>query len=111
MGITIDVTGYLGRDPYVQTISDKKVVVLSIASRRPNSRYADWITGTVWNERLQQFVLSALRKGDKIKAFGVLGKLGIYYSSDGKAKPCLDFFVNSIGFGATEKKEERDGTI
>jgi single-stranded DNA-binding protein len=111
VGIKITVEGWIGKDPYVQTIGDKKVVVLNLASRRPNSRHADWVTGTVWNEKLSQFVLSTFKKGDKIIAFGVMGKLGVYYSSDGKAKPVLDFFVNSIGFSASAKTEERDGTI
>jgi hypothetical protein len=112
MGIKITVDGWLGKDPYVQTIGDKKVVVLSLASRRPNSRHADWITGTVWNERLGQFVLASLKKGDKVLAFGVLGKLGVYYGSDGKAKPALDFFVNTIGFSHPDKEtDKRDGLV
>ena len=112
MSIKIEITGWLGKDPYVQTIGDKKVVVLSLASRRPNSRHADWVTGTVWNEKLHQFILSTFKKGDKIIALGVLGKLGVYYSSDGKPKPCLDFFVNSVGFSHSDKEtDKRDGLI
>jgi single-stranded DNA-binding protein len=110
VGIKITVEGWLGRDPYVQTIGDKEVLVLSIASRRPNSRHADWITGTVWNERLKAMV-GTFKKGDKIIAFGVVGRLGVYYDSAGKPKPGLDFFINSIGFGHAAKTEERDEIV
>lgn len=110
MSIKLEVDGYLGKDPYVQTIGTQEVVVLSLACRRGASRHADWITGTVWNPKLRQFVLASLRKGDKVKAFGVMGKLGVYYDSAGKAKPGLDMFINTIGF-ASPSKEQRDGNV
>jgi hypothetical protein len=95
MSIKLEVTGHLGKDPYVQTIGEQKVVVLSVASRKPNSRHADWITGTIWDKKLQQFVLSFFKKGDHIKAFGLVSKLSVY-SSEGKWKPGLDMFINAI---------------
>src|SRR5271168_1784154 len=95
MSIKITADGYLGKDPYVQTIGDVEVTVLSIASRRVSSRHADWITGTVWDTKLQQFVLSSFKKGDKVIVFGLMSKLGVYFS-EGKHKPGLDMFVNAI---------------
>src|SRR5208283_5680383 len=98
MSIKLEICGYLGRDPIVQTIGNVEVTVLSVACRRGASRHADWITATVWNPRLQNFVRSTLKKGDKIQAFGVLGKLSVYYDGAGKPKPGLDMFINTIGF-------------
>lgn len=104
MAIKLEVTGHLGRDPYVQTIGESKVLVLSMASRKPNSRHADWVTGTIWDQRLQEFVLSTFKKGDHVKVFGLLSKLDVYYS-EGKHKPGLDMFVNAIQFVAIKKED------
>lgn len=109
MAVKLQVEGYLGKDPYVQALGDQEVTVLSIACRRGASRHADWITGTVWNTRLQNFVRTALKKGDKIQAFGVMGKLSVYYDVGGKAKPGLDMFINAIGFVHLDKERNEDG--
>lgn len=98
MSIKLQIEGYLGKDPYVAKMGDVEVTVLSVACRRGSSRHADWITATVWNPRLQDFVRSTLKKGDKIQAFGVLGKLSVYYDGAGKPKSGLDMFINTIGF-------------
>ena len=107
MSVKLQVDGYLGKDPYVQTITNAKVVVLSIASRRGASRHADWITGTVWDKQLQTFVLASFKKGDKVLCFGLMSKLGIFYS-EGKPKPGLDMFVNAISHLKVDKEEVRD---
>ena len=108
MSIKLTVDGWLGKDPHVQTIGDKTVTVLSIASRRGASRHADWVTGTVWDSKLQEFVRSTFKKGDKVIAFGLVSKLSVYYS-EGKPKPGLDMFVNAISFMKITKEEVRDG--
>ena len=105
MSVKLEIVGYLGKDPYVQTIEDRQVTVLSLACRRGASRHADWITGTVWNERLRNFV-STLRKGNKIHAFGVMGRLNVYYDGTGRARPGLDMFINAIGFANKLDKEK-----
>lgn len=105
--IKVTVDGYLGKDPHVQTIGDAKVVVLSIASRHNQSRHADWITGSVWDKRLQTFVLDTFRKGDKVIAFGLVSKLSVYYS-EGKQKPGMDIFVNAISFAEVTKETTRN---
>lgn len=108
MPAKLEVEGYLGKDPYVQTVGDMEVTVVSMAVRRGSSRHADWITGTVWNKRLQDFVRIALKKGDKVKAFGVMGKLSVYFDGAGKPHPALDMFINAIGFVHLDK-ERPDG--
>jgi hypothetical protein len=110
MSIKLEVTGYLGKDPYVQTIEGRSITVLSLACRRGSSRHADWVTGTIWNERLGAFVQEKFRKGDKIQAFGIMGKLAVYYDSAGKPKPGMDMFINAIGFVHLDK-EKSDGII
>jgi hypothetical protein len=107
MAIKLQVDGWLGKDPYVQTVGDKKVTVLSLASRRGASRHADWITGTIWDQKLQDFVRSTFKKGDKVQAFGVMSKLSVYYS-EGKPKPGLDMFINAISFMKVTKEEVRN---
>lgn len=111
MSVKLEVDGYLGKDPYVQEIANKKIVVLSLACRRSShkggsSRHADWITGTIWDPTLQAFVLGRFKRGDKIKVIGVMGKLSIYYSADGKPKPGLDMFINALG--TIQKAENKD---
>jgi len=107
MSIKLEVDGFLGKDPFVQTIGNKKVVVLSIASRRTNSRHADWITGSIWDKHLADWVLVNFKKGQRVHAFGLMSKLMVY-SSEGKWKPGLDMFVNSIGFSKITKAEIRN---
>lgn len=107
MAIKLTMDGTLGKDPYVQTIGDRSVTVLSLASRRGASRHVDWITGTVWDSKLQEFVRSTFKKGDKVIVFGVCSKLGVYYSS-GKWKPSLDMFINAISFAKITKEEVRN---
>lgn len=107
MAIKMEVSGHLGKDPYVQTIGDVQVLVLSIASRKPNSRHADWVTGTIWDKGLRSYVQSTFKKGDHVKAFGVLSKLGVYFG-DGKWKPGLDMFINALQQVHIEK-ENADG--
>lgn len=98
MSVKLEVVGYLGKDPFVRKIKDQDVVILSIASRRGQSRHCDWIQGTVWNERLRTFALGQFKKGDKITASGIMGRITIFYSTAGKPQPSLDFFINSLGF-------------
>jgi len=105
MSIKLQVTGWLGKDPYVQTIGDVEVTVVSLACRRGASRHADWITGTIWNKRLANFVQTQFKKGDKVMAFGVMGKLSVYYDVGGKPKPGLDMFINAIGFVHLDKED------
>jgi single-stranded DNA-binding protein len=105
MSIKLEVIGCLGKDPYVQTISNRKVTILSLACRRANhSRVTDWVTGSIWDEQLANYVRTSFKKGDTIKAFGTLSNLMVYFDGAGKAKPGLDFFINSIGFVPTEKE-------
>lgn len=104
MSIKLQVDGHLGKDPAFQTINAQKVLVLSIASRRPGSRHADWINGTIWNEKLGQSVSQMFKKGDRVQVFGILGKLSVYWDSSGKPKPGVDMFVNSIGIPKAGKE-------
>lgn len=104
MSVKLEVTGRLGKDPYVQTVRDVEVTVISVACRRGASRATDWVTGTIWDKKLQNHVRSSYKKGDYIQAFGVLGRLGVYYDGEGKPKPGLDMFINAIGTTRPEKE-------
>jgi hypothetical protein len=109
MSVKLEVEGYLGKNPYRQEIKGKSMVVLSIAIRRLQSRHADWITGTIWNEKLQEMVLQTFHAGDQVQVFGTMSKLGCYISK-GKPNPSLDMFINSVGF-VNHQEEKRDGNL
>jgi hypothetical protein len=98
MSIKLEVTGQLGKDPYVQTIDDLQVTILSMACRSSTGLCAPiWVMGSIWEPRVGIFVQETFKKGDTITAFGTISKLGVYYNSEGKAKPGLDMFINAIG--------------
>jgi single-stranded DNA-binding protein len=105
MSIKLEVVGRLGKDPYVKTIKDCQVTILSLACRRGSSHLSDWVTGSIWEARLGSFVLEKFKKGDMIQAFGTLSNLMVYFDSVGKPKPGLDFIIHAVGIAPTEKEK------
>lgn len=94
----IVLTGKLGRDFTLKTVSTGKILALSsLAVQRPHAGEVDWFTLEVW-ERLAEKASANLSKGDKVTAEGKI-KLRYYLGRDGQPKTEVKVVASSFRFG------------
>jgi single-strand DNA-binding protein len=98
----IHVAGHLGADPEVRfTSSNKKVTTLRVAVKtRRGKTQADntiWFRVTLWGEQWDKMI-SYLKKGSPVMAFGELHKPEIFNDRDGKPAISLEITATHLEF-------------
>ncbi len=103
----ITIAGHLGSDPEVRfTSSGKKVTTLRVAThtRRANADDTIWWRVTVWGEQFDKMI-SYLKKGSPVIAFGDLQKPEIFTDRDGKPQISMNITANHIQFSPFGKPD------
>ncbi|MDN3504522.1 MAG: single-stranded DNA-binding protein [Rhabdochlamydiaceae bacterium] len=104
----IMVAGHLGSDPEVRfTSSGAKVTSFRIAGnvRRGGKEETIWWRVTVWGDQMDKMI-SYLKKGSPVIAYGELGKPEIYTDKQGHAQVSLNVTAQSLSFSPFGKSEK-----
>ena len=94
------VAGHLGADPEVRFTKDgKKVTTLRVAcnTRRSGQEETIWWRLTVWDDNFEKMI-TYLKKGSAIIAFGEMQKPQIYNDRNGSPQVSLDLTVHQLSF-------------
>ena len=96
----INIAGHLGADPEVRfTSSGKKVTTLRVATRTRKGQNDDtiWWRVTVWGEQFDKMI-SFLKKGSPVVAFGELHKPEIFNDREGKPQISMEITASLLQF-------------
>lgn len=107
---TVVISGYLGADPEIKSISDKTTLsVLKIAESRSIKKGDQWENVTDWFRVKAWMNLSFLGKGDMITVTGKI--VNANYQKDGKTVYQDDIIVNDFKDITRLKKAESSNSL
>ncbi len=102
------IAGHLGADPEVRfTSGGQKVTLLRVAcnSRRSGKEETTWWKVTIWGEQFDKMI-SYLKKGSPVMAFGELAKPEIYTDREGKPQVSLNLTASSLQFSPFGRSQD-----
>lgn len=110
----IHIAGNLGADPEVRfTSGGKKVTTLKVASRSRRGKGGEeitiWYRVTIWGEQFDKMI-SFLKKGSAVVAYGDLHKPEIFIDREGKPQVSLEITAFHIEFSPFGGKPSQSGS-